>query len=56
MINETYTGNFTFKQNVWGSLVLYIEMQRVTKFWRKATVEDLPYLKLKSDLKQNNNE
>lgn len=55
MFNQQYTGNFTFKRNIWGSLILYIEMLIEDEvdytYWRKARFTDLSYLKLKSELK-----
>lgn len=51
---EMYRGNFTFKRNIWGSLILYIEILIEDEvnytYWRKAKFTDLPYLKLKSEL------
>ena len=54
MNNECYTGNFTFKRNIFGSLILYIEVMVMYEmeytYWRKAKFTDLPFLKLKSEL------
>ena len=43
------TGKFTFKQNFWGSLILWVEYSPglgIIK-WRKADHDDLPYLNFK---------
>ena len=53
-MNKRYTGNFTFKRNIWGSMILYIELLIKDKVeyttWVKAEFTDLPYLKFKLEL------
>ena len=53
-MNDKLTGNYCFATNVWGSLVLWVEIiyeagdtGSTWTTWRKARVYDLPKLNIK---------
>ena len=51
-MSDNLTGNYCFTSNVWGSLILWVEVEHITKDedhwvdWRKARVYDLPKLNI----------
>lgn len=51
-MSDALTGNYCFTTDMWGNLILWVEVSYVTKedepwtTWRKARVYDLPKLKI----------